>query len=46
MLNDFYMLNQLDQYITGDYGEDRDDGWLDKPEEDEGEEDGRRTFGI
>ena len=38
MLNDFYMLQQLDQYITGGYGEDRDDGWLGEPEEDEGEE--------
>ena len=35
---DLYMLNQMDIWITGDYGEDRDDGWLDEPEENESEE--------
>lgn len=32
---DFYMLQQLDLYITGNYGEDR---YADEPEEDESEE--------
>ena len=37
-MNDFYMLQQLDLYITGNYGEDRFDGWLDEPEEESEEE--------
>ena len=31
---DCYMLNQLDAWITGNYGEERFDNWLDEPEED------------
>ena len=32
---DAYLLNQMDAWITGNYGEDRFDNWLDEPEEDE-----------
>ena len=44
-MDNFYMLNQMDRWITGDYGEDRDDGWLDDIREEfldfeEEEEDG------
>lgn len=35
MLNDFYMLQDLDRYITGNYGEDY---FADEQEEDESEE--------
>lgn len=31
---DYYMLNQLDAWITGNYGEERFDNWLDETEED------------
>lgn len=34
-MNDAYMLNQMDRWITGNYGEDRYDNWLDEPEYDE-----------
>lgn len=38
-MNDFYMLNQMDRWITGNYGEDRFDDWLAEPDEDEYDED-------
>ena len=34
-MNDAFMLNQMDRWITGNYGEDRYDNWLDDPEYDE-----------
>ena len=34
-MSDYYMLNQMDAWITGNYGEDRYDNWLDEPEYDE-----------
>lgn len=34
-MNDYYMLNQMDRFITGNYGEDRYDDWLEEPEEDD-----------
>ena len=37
-LNDFYMLQDLDRYITGNYGEDEYDYWVEELE-DEGEDD-------
>ncbi len=29
------MLNQMDRWITGNYGQDRFDNWLDDPEDDD-----------
>ena len=33
-MNDQRMLGQMDAWITGNYGQDRLDNWLDEPEED------------
>lgn len=34
-MSDYYMLNQMDAWITGNYGEDRFDNWLDEPDEED-----------
>ena len=34
-MNDQRMLGQMDAWITGNYGQDRLDNWLDEPDEDD-----------